>query len=46
MWTNEELKKAIKALDFGYNMKDVNQAFNNPKSLLRDHYEERVKRRR
>ena len=44
-WTNEDLKDAIGALDYGYNMKDVCQVFNIPKFSLGNHYEERERRK-
>ena len=37
-WSNADLQDAIKALDVGYTFGEVSQAFNIPKSSLRDHY--------
>ena len=37
-WSDADLQDAIKALDTGYTFGKVSQAFNIPKSSLRDHY--------
>ena len=43
---NKDLKEAIGALDSGFNMKNVCQAFNILKSSFRDHYEGKIKGRK
>ena len=40
------MKDAIKALDSRYTMKECCQAFNIPRSSLRDHYNGRIKGRK
>ena len=41
-WTNEDLKQAMGALDSGYNMREVCEAYSIPRTSLRDHYNGRV----
>ena len=41
-WSNEDLKQAMGALDSGYNMKEVCEAYSIPRTSLRDHYNGRV----
>ena len=45
-WSNEDLKLAIGALDSGYSMREVCEAFSIPKTSLRDHYNGRVTSRK
>ena len=40
------MRDAIKALDYDYKIHEVCEAFNIPKSTLRDHYNERIKSRK
>ena len=45
-WTDYDLKMAIDALDHDYTIGEVSQAFNIPRTSLRDHYEGKVKGRK
>ena len=45
-WTDNDLKDALSALDSGYTIKDVCEAFRIPRSLLKDHYKGRVRGRK
>ena len=45
-WSDEDLKLAIGALDSGYNMREVCEAFSIPRTSLRDHYNGRITSRK
>ena len=45
-WSDEDLKLAIGALDSGYSMREVCEAFSIPRTSLRDHYNGRVTSRK
>ena len=45
-WSDEQLRDAIKALDYDYKIHEVCEAFNIPRSTLRDHYNGRIKSRK
>ena len=40
-WNDDDLKQAIDALDSEYTIGEVSQAFNIPRTSLRDHYKKR-----
>ena len=45
-WSDEDLKLAIEALDSGYSMREVCEAFSIPRTSLRDHYNGRLRSRK
>ena len=45
-WSDKDLKQATGALDSGYSMKEVCEAYSIPRTSLRDHYNGRIKCRK
>ena len=45
-WSDNDMKDSIVAVDSGYSLKEILQAFSIPRSLIRDHYEGGVKGRK